>query len=176
MDPISIGMTLMKFAPSIAGWIFKKDVSDKVSKVVEVAQTISGEKDEDKILAKLEKDKDLAASFQHAVASMELEILREENKRIDAVNQTMRAESKSEKWPQYSWRPFNGFLFGITLFSNYIIFPLFGKPTQSIPEIVFVMWGAVLGVTAWHRGVQKREESSGGIKTNLGNVISRTLK
>ncbi len=175
MDPISIGMTLMKFAPSIAGWIFKKDVVEKVTKVVEVAQTISGEKDENKIIEKLGKDKDLAASFQHAVASLELEILREENKRIDTVNQTMRAESKSEKWPQYSWRPFNGFLFGITLFSNYIIFPLVGVSAQQIPEIVFVMWGAVLGVTAWHRGVQKREQTSGGIKTGFRNIIDRTL-
>ena len=30
-----------------------------------------------------------------------------------AVNQTMQAESKSEHWPQYTWRPFWGFISAI---------------------------------------------------------------
>ncbi len=182
MDPITIGMALMKFAPTIAGWLFKgnddkasEDVTDKVVKVVKIAQELTGKGDENEAIEALANDKELAIKFQQAVASFELEYLREENKRIDSVNRTMQAEAKSEKWPQYSWRPFNGYLFGITLFSNFILLPLLGKGVQNIPEIVFVMWGAVLGVTAWHRGAQKREQAGGG-KSGLGSIVDRTLR
>ncbi len=89
-----------------------------------------------------------------------------------AVNQTMQAESKSEHWPQYSWRPFWGFLsaiaFGfVTGLCCYLAFEavLGDRPEllTSIPVLVssfatlFAIPGAILGVTAWHRGQEKRE-------------------
>lgn len=181
MDPITIGMSLLKFAPTIAGWIFKDDKEDmqnKVTKVVEIAKTVTGIKDNDeKMIEALEKDKATALKFQEAIHAMQIELLKEENKRLQIVNTTMQAEAKSDHFIQYSWRPFNGYLFGITIFCVFVLIPIF-KPDLAIkiPEFVFVMWGAVLGVTAWHRGIEKREVKTGAQRNNLGNVVSRTLR
>lgn len=70
----------------------------------------------------------------------------------EAVNKTMQSESTAEHWPQYSWRPFNGFLFGITMFGNYFILPLFDKSSVDIPETVLFAWGGILGIASFFRG------------------------
>jgi len=108
-----------------------------------------------------------------------------DTQRIQAVNVTMQAEAKSEHWAQWAWRPFNGFAFGITLFFNYALpalmnalAPIFindWKPvvSQVIPEFVFIAWGAVLGVTAWHRGVMQRIQAgstSPAVKPQTGGL------
>lgn len=94
---------------------------------------------------------------------------------LGQVNQTMRSEASSEHWAQWMWRPYNGFAFGTTLFLVYglpaiinTFAPLFTTghvwtpvQYQEIPEYVFVAWGAVLGVTAWWRGVMKVSQAGG---------------
>ena len=91
---------------------------------------------------------------------------------VQAVNATMQAESKSEHWAQWLWRPFNGFAFGITLFCNYaipvivnsLILPFLSSPhtplvAGTIPPEALMAWGAILGVTAWHRGAMQVEQA-----------------
>ncbi len=73
-------------------------------------------------------------------------------KAVAEVNATIRAETTAEKWPQYSWRPFNGFLFGITIFCTYFILPLCKIPAPEIPETVWGTWGLILGVASFFRG------------------------
>lgn len=73
-------------------------------------------------------------------------------KAIAEINATIRAETTAEKWPQYSWRPFNGFLFGITIFCTYFVLPLCGVSSPTIPETVWVTWGLILGVASFFRG------------------------
>ena len=91
-----------------------------------------------------------------------------------AVNQTMQAEANSEHWPQYSWRPFWGFASGLAFvcvagLCCYLAYSAVvdGKAEllTSIPVLVsafatlFAIPGAILGVTAWHRGAEKRERN-----------------
>lgn len=71
---------------------------------------------------------------------------------ISEVNQTMRVEAAAEHWPTYSWRPFNGFLFGITIFCSYFLLPLFGIETPEIPNEVWLTWGGILGIASFFRG------------------------
>lgn len=88
-----------------------------------------------------------------------------------AVNQTMQAEAKAEHWPQYSWRPYWGFISGTAFGFVVGLCCLLGwravighdaNALKMIPELVtafaalFAIPGAILGVTAWHRGQQKR--------------------
>jgi len=68
----------------------------------------------------------------------------------------MRAEAKSEHWAQWMWRPFNGFMFGLSMFGVYFVLPLLKKTIPEVPYLVWVAWASVLGVTTWHRGKQKR--------------------
>ncbi len=93
---------------------------------------------------------------------------------VAQVNQTMREESKSEHWIQYSWRPYWGFIsataFGVVcvfvcVLAYQAIFK--GKPEaiNMIPALVgafailFGIPGAILGVASWHRGMMKREKN-----------------
>jgi hypothetical protein len=64
---------------------------------------------------------------------------------------------------QRSWRPFNGFLFGITLFLDYlgsqVFTAIYKVPTgfiwEHIPSAVYVLWAMVLGVYVVSRGKEK---------------------
>jgi Holin of 3TMs, for gene-transfer release len=81
-----------------------------------------------------------------------------EAKRIESVNATMRAESASEHWPTYSWRPFIGFVFGAYIASMFIL-PLFGlSPVVMSPDLVLTV-GAVLGVASYFRGKMQADPS-----------------
>lgn len=71
---------------------------------------------------------------------------------IESVNKTMQAEASAEHWPSYSWRPYNGFLFGTTIFCTYFLLPLFKIAPPTIPESVWLAWGAILGVASYYRG------------------------
>jgi len=77
---------------------------------------------------------------------------------IVAVNTTMQAETKAEHWPQYSWRPFNGFIVGVMAFGVYFILPLLHTPIPAIPETVWLMFASILGVASWWRGKEKLKE------------------
>jgi hypothetical protein len=116
---------------------------------------------------------------QRELIKMHLEA---ETARLSEVNQTMRVEATSEHWPQYSWRPYWGFISG-TAFIVLVCFVCFlaydaieSKNPESlrmIPDLIgemallFSIPGAILGVTAWHRGKMKREQIS-GVSENSG--------
>ena len=88
-----------------------------------------------------------------------------------AVNQTMQIEAKAEHWPTYSWRPFWGFVSGTAFLLVAGLCCFLGwqavaeKQSEAlamIPQLVtafaalFAIPGAILGVTAWHRGAMQR--------------------
>lgn len=189
MDPISIAMGLAKFAPTIAGWVFGDKAEKGAKKAIEIAQSITGKADPESALKELENNQEFAFKFQTAVMSHELAVMQEDTKRIQSVNETMREESKSEHWMQWSWRPFNGFMFGITLFMNYAfpqIINMFIRTlgtadkdgsfslliAGTIPEFVFMAWASVLGVSAWHRGKEKIAKTGFDIKELIQRKLS----
>lgn len=99
-----------------------------------------------------------AVELQRIAALLEEGQNKVEAASIESVNATMREEAKSEHWAQWMWRPFNGFIFGVTFFGNYFILPLLKIEGPSIPAEAWLMLGAILGVASWHRGVSKVEE------------------
>lgn len=95
---------------------------------------------------------------------------------LTAVNATMQVEGKSEKWPQYGWRPYWGFASGTAFLAVCVLVCILayqavlgGKPEAlaMIPQLVgafatlFAIPGAILGVASWHRGMEKRETAGG---------------
>jgi len=101
-------------------------------------------------LAKLELDNKALLQQQTLIA---------ETMRIQSVNKTMQEESKSEHWMQWAWRPFIGFIFGITFIGVYFALPLLKLASPAIPSEAWMMIGAVLGVASWHRGIEKIEQA-----------------
>lgn len=107
---------------------------------------------------------------------------------VDAVNTTMQAEAKSDKWWVSGWRPFWGFTSGFAfLFVTILVCMLTykaiigGKPEAMamIPQVIgafaalFAIPGAILGVTAWHRGKKQRLEA--GEQPVISNKLIKKL-
>ena len=84
---------------------------------------------------------------------------------IASVNATMQAESKSEHWLQWSWRPIGAFVFYALIINNYIFYGYlarYGVVKLDIPESVFLAFLAILGVAAWTRGQVQVVEAKNG--------------
>lgn len=79
---------------------------------------------------------------------------------IVAVNATMQAETKSEHWASWLWRPFNGFIFGATFLGVYFVLPLAKIPVPLIPFEAWTAMGAILGVASWFRGKAQADPSN----------------
>lgn len=136
----------------------------------------------EELAEQVQNNPELYIKFQQLVMDQEIKLADIKAKRIESVNKTMRSESKSEHWPQWLWRPFNGFLFGTTIFCVYFVIPIANVmfdpepsiPIPSIPEWIWIGWGAVLGVTTWDRGKEKRikagEQKSGLIEGIISSI------
>jgi hypothetical protein len=100
-------------------------------------------------------------------------IITSETSVILAVNQTMQTEGKSEKWPQYSWRPFWGFASGLAFLMVCVAVCWLGYEAiankdatalGNIPLIIgafstlFAIPGAILGIASWKRGNMQIED------------------
>ena len=120
-----------------------------------VIKDITGLDDEAEIEKLMHSNPEIYAQVLDSLNEKETELAREDTKRQQAVNETMRAELVSGNRFQRGWRPFNGYLFGITVFLSYPIPALFGKDIPNIPAGLWVMWAAVLGVSAHSRGREK---------------------
>lgn len=84
---------------------------------------------------------------------------------MQVVNQTMQAESRSEHWLQWSWRPIWGLSGAAVIINNYVLLPYFSRfgivPIAVPPEV----WGTitvVVGVAAYTRGKQKEKAVAEG--------------
>lgn len=122
MDPITIISLISEFAPTVVGW-FSDDEEDtkKAEGIVDIVKKVTGIVDPEQAIASLKANGELQYKFKEMVLMYQFKYEQEKTKQIEAVNRTMQAESKSEHWIQWSWRPFNGFLFGVTLFLGYVI-------------------------------------------------------
>lgn len=130
----------------------------------------------EEVAQKFQDNPDLYLKLQQVAAEKETELARIGVEQVKAVNATMIAEGKSDKWPQYTWRPFNGFMFGICVFVTYFVLPISDKAVPDVPVMVWVMWGSILGVTAWDRGKEKRAkagETGKGLIVNAIDAIKR---
>ena len=114
-----------------------------------------------------------------------------DTERILAVNVTMSNETKSDNWWTSGWRPFWGFssglaFFVVSCFCCYLAYKgiIGGEPKAlaMMPQLVgafaalFSIPMAVLGVTAWHRGVKQRVEAGENRTPALGLVGAITQR
>ncbi len=102
-----------------------------------------------------EKEK---AEFKLKLREMTLKELENDVEVIKAINETMRAESKSEHWLQWSWRPLVGITFSLMVINNYVLLPYFksyGLQPINIPPDVWSAMLVILGVAAGTRGLEK---------------------
>lgn len=120
----------------------------------------------------IENSPELYLELQKAAMAHETSLAQVEAAKLESVNATMRAESKSEHWPQYSWRPFNGFSFPLAILLIYWLLPMLGKIVPDVPEMVWIGWLSILGVATWDRGKEKRAKAG---EQNTG-IIANTIQ
>ena len=125
--------------------------------------------------ARIAANPDLMLEFQKVCVEREIALRNAASADLATVNLTMQAEGKSEHWPQYTWRPFNGFSFPLAVWTIYFILPMLSKTVPSVPEMVWIGWLAILGVATWDRGKEKRikvgEEQRPGLVESAINAI-----
>jgi len=153
MDPITIALGLAQFAPSLIKWISGSDKASEVAqKAVDIATAVTGKSNGAAALEELKVNPDLVIAYRKALLDQEIEFQKLMVQNATDINTTMQAETKAEHWPSYSWRPFNGFLYGGTIFAVYFLLPLLKQPVPVIPSEVWLGWSAILGVASWFRG------------------------
>jgi len=103
-------------------------------------------------------DPEQQMKIQQAMQDYEVKMSDIAAKQIESVNATMREESKSAHWIQFSWRPTIGFTFAAVIINNYILLPYFSKigiTPISIPVEVWTAILVILGAAAATRGWKK---------------------
>lgn len=163
MDWKDIASTVAKNAPMIGGLIGGPPgaalgaVSSMIASALGVPCTpdaisaaISSDPDAGIKLAQIEKDRQV--ELQTLVAQTASAQIAADTATILAVNATMQAETRSEHWASWCWRPFCGFIFGTTFFGVYFVLPLLHILPPMIPMEAWVSLGSILGVASWFRG------------------------
>ena len=154
MDPITAAMALAQFVPQIIGWVSGKDskATQAAQKVVDIAQQITGQSSPDAAINALKSDPNLVLQYRKAILDHDLEMQKLVVQNASDINATMQAEAKADHWPTYAWRPYNGFLFGTTVFCTYFVLPVLKIKPPEIPVEMWMAWGAILGVASFFRG------------------------
>ncbi len=127
--------------------------------------------------------------LEKAVLQAETARLAEETKRILAVNTTMQKETAHGGFSGF-WRPFWGVISALA-FAVVAVFVCFlayeaivgGKPEalNMIPQLVssvallFSIPGAILGVTAWHRGKMQRIQAGDAPAKGIAAAIAERI-
>lgn len=179
--------TVKGVAPTIAATLVSGATGNPIigGAVAAIVKGILGKPDDGSPVLESEaqeivKNPEMYLKLRTMLQEMEIEKLREQTKQMGMVNETMQAESRSESKAQRGWRPFNGFLFGITLFCDYVASQVLLAAMESelvwvhVPPGVYVMWAGILGVTVASRGAEKISKLSpsagmmGIIKSGFG--------
>lgn len=183
--PIIAG--LISAAPALVG-LFDNgaaagddDTVSKVAKVAsDVAQAVTGKRDDGEALKALEADPDLLLEYQRQTAQRAISLYQEETKRLHSVNETIRAEAASSDPYVRRMRPTMGYalIFSWTMTMAAVVFVIVTDPGAAAAVIVAladlsIMWSvalSVLGLYVYKRSEDKKPASGAG--TGLG-VLGR---
>lgn len=166
MSAISIIMGLAKFAPALVRLAKGDKAAGVAAKALAVAQAITGATAPNAVLAAIEKDPALALKFQQQINQLVMAELDAENKQLETINATMRAEAASGDWYVSRWRPTFGYIVSLTWLAQMlaITYVIVARPEQSSTAIEAVaqlsmMWSvalSVLGVQVIKRSQDKQ--------------------
>lgn len=167
-----VGKGILKFAPEI-GTALLGPAGGAIGALVSSALGV--ENTPDAVAQAVKNDPQAAVKLQqlqntHAETMAKIQA-DAETAAIQSVNQTMQGETKSEHWPEWSWRPFWGFVSGLAFLAvcfevGMLMYKAInaGQPQMMsyVPQVIgaystlFAIPGAILGVSAWHRGKMQR--------------------
>lgn len=177
--------------PSIVG-LFNKDAGNVAQQVVDAGMVLTGATTEDEAVDALNANPELLAAYKSKLLDIELDFYREDTKRMEIVNATMRAEIAGTGIYKTGWRPAFGwvtaFSFGVVVLSYMAIlgYTIVTSPADlsgvinalavAIGSLVslFTVALAVLGVSVWKRTDEKKMAMTDGRQgaSSLSKVAS----
>jgi hypothetical protein len=192
MDPISIAMGLASVAPSIIRWLGGDKAGDVAQQVVGVAQSLTGKEQPGDAVNALLADPAARQQFIAAWKDIELGLYEAETKRLETVNQTIRAEVASSD--PFVRRARSSFLWAMSfawtveglVVGGSIVWLTFARPEYGaevlggLKDLMSVMsehWlyaMAVSGVAVWARTTDKKTAmQEPGIISRLAGALKR---
>lgn len=177
-------LALAQLAPSILGLFTGNKTATKAAEVVStVAQAVTGQGTDEGALAALKADPAKLLEYQNAVNAQALSLYQEETKRLEAVNETIRAEAASGDPFVRRWRPFFGYCVALTWVAlmGAAAWVIATEPAQAGNVITAMsnlsaMWAvalAVLGVSVYQRSVDKQVAAGAPPPSLLANLFGR---
>ncbi len=145
--------------------------------------------------ADVAKLREIEATHKERLAEIALQ--RESNQlaadtaRIGEVNESIRSEHQAKHWWSSAWRPFWGFVSAIaflvvvvyvSILAHMAIVKSNSDAMTMIPQLLtsitllFSIPGAILGVSAWHRGKMQRVQAGEQLKEGLIAKVVKKVK
>jgi hypothetical protein len=182
-----VGGILLGPAGGLAGTILSSVYGTK-NEPDEVLKAIQADPEAAVTLMKIQSDN--AVELKRVYLAAETRRIEEETKQQAETNKTIRDEAKSDNWWTSGWRPYWGFISGTAFFvvvcaiCYFVILAIKTKDASLLlvlPQVVmaiaalFSIPGAILGVSAWHRGKLQRIKAGelpvqGAISSLLGRL------
>lgn len=174
--------------PSIVG-LFSEEAGDVAADVVKAGMELTGASTEDEAVHMLKSSPELLAKYEEKVLDIELAFYREDTRRMEIVNTTMRAEIAGTGLWKTGWRPAYGWIsavsFGVTIFGlmGLLAYTVIASPEDladvvgAIKDVTTVMvslWTValtVLGVAVWKRSDDKKI----AVKPKSGNALGKAV-
>ena len=163
---------LAQLAPAILPLLGKEETTARAADAVSrIAQSVTGCPNDDDALRALSADAGLSGDFRRAMERETIALYAEETRRLEAVNQTIRAEVASADPYVRRWRPTFGYIgalsFGAMMFG--LAFTIFDNPAEAANVATAIgsmagVWAplmAVLGVAVWTRSQDKKPPQTG---------------
>lgn len=149
----TVAKGLGKVAPTVANLV----LPGSGALLEGVMRKVTGDYDSDieDVAATIQNNPALMVELKKAVLDQEVRLAEIRATQLETVNKTMREEAKSEHWPQYSWRPFNGFTYPLAVLLIYFVLPMLDKVVPDVPQWIWVGWLSILGVAVWGRNKAK---------------------
>lgn len=158
----------------VAGALDVKDEPDAIAAAIEGASP-------EQIVQLKQLEMEHKAGIERLMVEQAIAKAKAEASKIESVNTTMRVETKAEDPWTRRWRPFWGYMSGTAFFIlvcciGYFVATAEASFLKELPGIItalavlFSIPGAILGVSAWHRGVKQRVEA--GEQKPLGIVAA----
>lgn len=164
-----VGRFIGKAAP-IAGKVLTGNIPGAVAEVASwISAGLGVEASPDAVMKALQGNPDAVVKVQQIMADKAVRLQELANQLeiaqgqqdvdiLQAINETIRADITGQSWLQRNTHSLMKFWFAGLLTMIYFILPMTGKPVPSIPETVWLAFGAVLGVKSWYDG--KRREAA----------------
>lgn len=169
---------LASFVPGVVSFFAGEKAGKVAETVVSVAQAVTGTDTPDKALEVLKADPAKVLEFQQSMMSHEKAWWEEETKRLQQVNETMRAEITSgdpyvrrmrPTWGYSMCAAFTAQMFAVTY--SIIFEPQFtGEIITSLASLS-IIWSvglSVLGIYVWKRSDEKQNSKAAGAGSTAG--------